>query len=90
MNIVKLKDINGKDVEINFEINNFKRDFKNKFFKDFKCDLDRFNVIIPLSLKDKFDDVYYDWIHFTKYTDDIYAFELKPNHWTVNSKFILN
>lgn len=89
MNMVRLKDINDNDVEIKFEIDNFKRDFKNKFFKDFECDLDSFNVIVPLSLKYKFDNNY-SWIHFDKYSEDIYAFELKPNHWSINSKFILN
>ncbi len=72
----------------------FRQKIKELYCSGFKCDIENFCVILPSEYEKEFTKeqlyLYRDWLFFTEFTDEAYAFKNTTQHWSADAENIFS
>lgn len=72
----------------------FRQKIKELYCPDFECEIESFCVILPSKYKKEFTKSqllsFSNWLFFTEFSDEAYAFKRNPQHWSSDAEDILS
>ena len=71
----------------------FRQKIKDLYCPDFECEIENFCVVLPVKYKKEFTEeqlIRSNWLYFTEFADNAWAFKSNVQHWSADTENIFN